>query len=204
MFLYLTRHGETQWNRLGKTQGSRDICLNDLGRTQGKMLGQRLKRSNTIDSIYCSDLSRARETAETIGDMLNIIPNCNALLREVSFGDWEGLTIAEIEELYPGALDRWRNDPSFSPKYGESLLDVHDRIRSFIRMLEINHPDSDENILVVSHATTTKMLILSLMGIPLNLITGFKINQASLSLLKVNGSNNSIIYLNDTHHLDAV
>lgn len=202
MLLYLTRHGETIWNRLGKTQGSQDTSLTDLGRIQAKKLGQQLKKNNNINAIYCSDLLRARETAEIIGKEISIEPTSSPLLREVAFGNWEGLSIPEIEEQYPGQLARWRNELTFAPEGGESLLAVQDRIVSFIKMIKEKHQNSDDNILIVSHAATTKVIILSLIGIPLSLLTHFKISQASLSLLNVQQDGSSIIYLNDTCHLE--
>ncbi len=202
MLLYLTRHGETIWNRLGKTQGIQDTSLTDLGRIQAKKLGQQLKKNNNINAIYCSDLLRARETAEIIGKEISIEPTSSPLLREVAFGNWEGLSIPEIEEQYPGQLARWRNELTFAPEGGESLLAVQDRIVSFIKMIKEKHHDSDDNILIVSHAATTKVIILSLIGIPLSLLTHFKISQASLSLLNVQQDGSSIIYLNDTCHLE--
>lgn len=202
MLLYLTRHGETIWNRLGKTQGIQDTSLTDLGRIQAKKLGEQLKKNNNINAIYCSDLLRARETAEIIGKEISIEPTSSPLLREVAFGNWEGLSIPEIEEQYPGQLARWRNELTFAPEGGESLLAVQDRIVSFIKMIKEKHQNSDDNILIVSHAATTKVIILSLIGIPLSLLTHFKISQASLSLLNVQQDGSSIIYLNDTCHLE--
>lgn len=202
MLLYLTRHGETIWNRLGKTQGIQDTNLTDLGRMQAKKLGEQLKKNNNINAIYCSDLLRARETAEIIGKEISIEPTSSPLLREVAFGNWEGLSIPEIEEQYPGQLARWRNELTFAPEGGESLLAVQDRIVSFIKMIKEKHQNSDDNILIVSHAATTKVIILSLIGIPLSLLTHFKISQASLSLLNVQQDGSSIIYLNDTCHLE--
>jgi len=202
VLIYLTRHGETIWNRLGKTQGIQDTSLTDIGRTQAKKLGEQLKKNNNINAIYCSDLLRARETAEIIGEEISLKPISSSLLREVSFGSWEGLSIQEIEERYPGQLARWRNELTFAPEGGESLLAVRDRIVSFIDMIKEEHQKNGDNILIVSHAATTKIIILSLIGIPLNLLTHFKISQASLSLLNVQQDRNSIIYLNDTCHLE--
>ena len=202
LLLYLTRHGETIWNRLGKTQGVKDIDLTDEGRIQAKKLGMLLRQNNNIETIYCSDLSRARETAEIIGKEISQKPIVSPLLREISFGCWEGLSTQEIEKQFPGQLVRWRNELTFAPEGGESLLSVNDRIASFINMIKEKHERNGDNILIVSHAATTKIMILSLIGIPLSLLTHFKISQASLSLLKVEQERNSIIYLNDTCHLE--
>ncbi|MFY9177678.1 MAG: histidine phosphatase family protein [Caldicoprobacterales bacterium] len=202
MLLYLTRHGETQWNRLGKTQGIKDTNLTDFGRSQALKLGKYLKKNKNINNIYCSDLLRAKETAEIIGNKISIKPISSPLLREVSFGCWEGLSIHEIEKKFPGQLAKWRNELTFAPEGGESLLSVHDRIVSFLNMIKVKHQNNNDNILIVSHAATTKIIILCLTGIPLNLLTHFKISQASLSLLNIQKDRNSIVYLNDTCHLE--
>ena len=81
MRLFLTRHGETEWNRLGKTQGMQNTCLSDLGRVQAKKLGEYLEKKEQITAIYCSDLLRARETAEIIGNQLQLNPISDPLLR---------------------------------------------------------------------------------------------------------------------------
>lgn len=203
MLLFLTRHGETKWNRLGKTQGIQDTSLTDLGRQQAEKLAQRLKASKaSIDTIYCSNLYRAKETAEIIGERLKINPIPNQLLNEVSFGNWEGLTLREIEKQYPGQLARWRNELTFSPKEGESLISVNNRVGFFIEELKDKCQKDNDNVLIVSHAAITKVLILRMIGIPLNLLAKFKISQAGLSLLRVEDDNNSILFLNETHHLE--
>lgn len=202
MLLFLARHGETKWNRLGKTQGTQDICLSNLGRAQAEKLGEYLKVKERITAIYCSDLSRARETAEIIGNQLLLDPISDSLLREISFGSWEGLSTAEIEDKYPGQLMRWRNELSYCPKGGENLLSVCTRVGAFVDMLRESHPGNNERILVISHSVTVKVLILSLLDIPLNLITRFKVNQTGLSLINMEGTDNAALYLNNTHHLE--
>ena len=203
MRLFLTRHGETEWNRLGKTQGMQNTCLSDLGRVQAKKLGEYLEKKEQITAIYCSDLLRARETAEIIGNQLQLNPISDPLLREVSFGSWEGLSTPEIEGKYPGQLARWRNELSYSPKGGENLLSVCNRVNSFIEKLKNNYPGNGNNILVISHSATVKVLIFSLIGIPLNLITRFKIDQTGLSLISMDEGNNTILYLNNLNHLKS-
>lgn len=201
MLLYMARHGETQWNRLKKTQGAQDTPLTDLGRYQASQLARRLK-DNSITTIYTSDLGRARETAQIIGDRLNLVPIATSSLREVCFGIWEGLSIEEIEEEYPGELARWRTDLSFAPKEGESLFSVNNRIQNFIESLKIASLNPDNNILIISHAATIKILILELLEIPINLLTKIKISQTGLSLLKMEENNNAMMYMNDTCHID--
>lgn len=201
MNLYLARHGETSWNKKGLTQGIQDVELNAKGRSQATKLGKRLSRWDSIDAIYCSDLMRARVTAEIIGEKLDIKPRALPLLREVNFGVWEGLSIDEIELLYPGELQRWRSEPEFAPKYGESLTDVWARNRSFITKLKEGRVGEDENILVISHGATIKVLILGALGLPLSSLLSLKTTQTGLSLLRLTEKEHTLVFLNDICHL---
>src|SRR3954452_24611267 len=89
--LLLVRHGETDWNAEGRLQGHTDRPLNEYGRRQAKELAARLAGGH-VDAIYASDLSRARETAEIVGERLGLTVVIDPDLRETNWGTWEGLT----------------------------------------------------------------------------------------------------------------
>ena len=89
--LLIVRHGETDWNAEGKLQGHTDRPLNDYGRRQARALADRLA-DEPIDALYASDLSRARETAEILGEKLGLDVAVDPDLREKNWGNWEGLT----------------------------------------------------------------------------------------------------------------
>jgi len=111
MRLYLARHGETDWNAAQRFQGWSDIPLNEVGRKQAAALADRLS-VQYFDVVYCSDLQRAIETAKMIVKLSDCKPNLHSdpRLREVHFGDWEGLTYDAIKEKYPEVLTAWEND----------------------------------------------------------------------------------------------
>lgn len=202
MNIFFARHGETQWNRLGKTQGTQDTDLSTLGYRQAEKLADYLHNRYKIDKLYCSKLKRAKKTAEIIGKKMGISPTCDSLLNEISFGLWEGLSIDEIEAKYPGQLAKWRSDLSFSPRGGESLSSIEKNANSFTNSLIEKHRERDKNILVISHSVTIKVLILSITGIPLSFINNIKIGQTGLSLIKVKDTRGIIMYLNNLQHLD--
>lgn len=103
--LYIVRHGETDWNKMGKYQGITDIPLNENGLNQAKACGNALK-DVTFDRILSSDLSRALVTAETIrGDRTTSI-TVDKRLRELNFGDWEAMLFSDIEARWPALLMR--------------------------------------------------------------------------------------------------
>lgn len=105
--VYLTRHGETDWNVAGRWQGHTDVPLNDNGRAQARAVAEAL-RGEGLPAIVSSDLSRAEETARIIGTSLGIeLAYVDADLRERMFGIFEGLTLEECERIHPEAWRGW-------------------------------------------------------------------------------------------------
>ena len=125
--LYIVRHGETDWNKMGKYQGITDIPLNENGLNQAKACGNALK-DVTFDRILSSDLSRALVTAETIrGDRTTSI-TVDKRLRELNFGDWEAMLFSDIEARWPGLIDEMYLRPHLvKVPNGESFKDLQDR-----------------------------------------------------------------------------
>jgi 2,3-bisphosphoglycerate-dependent phosphoglycerate mutase len=134
----LARHGETDWNREFRIQGSSDVELNDLGREQARALADELADVE-LDAIYASDLSRARATAEAVAATKDLPVKLDPRLRERAFGSWEGLTREDIEE-------RFR--PDDRPD-GETNEEVRARVLAAIEEIAARHPR--EQVLVVSH-----------------------------------------------------
>jgi broad specificity phosphatase PhoE len=105
--LLLVRHGETEWNRLGRYQGQSDVELNRAGLEQARCLGRRLA-SEAIDAVYCSDLQRAIQTAQPITSDRNMTVTYCKELRELYFGEFEGKCFEDIEDLYLPLEKAWR------------------------------------------------------------------------------------------------
>ncbi len=198
--IYITRHGETDWNRLGKTQGSQDTFLSDVGNLQARHIARRLEGEG-ITRIYASDLSRAYETAKIIGTSIGVMPVREPALREIHFGCWEGLTIQEIEATYPGQLDAWHHQQDFCPTQGESILALGERLSSFILKLDRENAETSGNVLLVSHGITNRVLILSLMGMPFEYLWSFRQDNTGISIIKDESGKRTIVCLNDTCHL---
>ena len=117
--LYLVRHGETEWNAVGRLQGSSDIPLNDNGRAQALALAANLAQHG-VERVFTSDLSRARETGAIIAAHLRLAePAVECDLRERRFGVFEGLTRAEIAARYPVEWRAW-HDKTVMPQGGEA------------------------------------------------------------------------------------
>ncbi len=199
--LILVRHGETDWNRHARLQGSTDLPLSQTGRAQGLAVSKRLSREK-IDVLVSSPLLRAAETARMISDArpAGPSPRFEPVLAEIHLGAWEGLTLEELRQRFPRELDRWRTDPRAVPPGGEPRRSTAARIRSFIGRLAGN---SAETVVIVGHLLVFQALICALMGISPRSRWPFHLYAASLSELRTEGSTTSIIQLNNLSHLDA-
>src|SRR5579885_891994 len=103
MRLYLVRHGQTAWNAQEKAQGHTDVPLDETGKIQAQRLAELLEGSR-IDLILTSDLQRSKETAQVIADRFGAPLEATELLRERSFGEWEGLPYTEVGRRFGTAV----------------------------------------------------------------------------------------------------
>ncbi|MEA1961437.1 MAG: alpha-ribazole phosphatase [Bacillota bacterium] len=164
MRIILIRHGQTEWNALMKYQGQTDIDLNKVGREQAQRLARYFAEQGTeIEALYCSDLSRCRETAEIIGKEVGLKPILDTSFREINFGCWEGLTHTEVIRQYNREYDDWvHRTLQFQIAGGESVQDVLERCLPGIHHIAGNHQGT---IIVVTHGGLIKIL-LNHLGLP--------------------------------------
>ena len=197
--LLLVRHGETDWNVVGRHQGQSDIPLNKNGQQQANRVAERLKYES-LDLIYASDLIRAWETAEMIANRHAIELIREPLFREMCFGDWEGLTYDEIfkqQKMTPHAWNQFMLETG--PPGGESITLFANRIRSGIDNILHIHPD--KTVLIVAHGGTLMMLACLLLDHPIKKYWQFRMLPASVSEISVYEEDAILNLLNDTSHL---
>lgn len=160
--LYLVRHGATQLTAEDRFSGSENVFLSDEGRAQVEHLAGRLQVEN-ICAVYSSPLDRTMDTARIIAGPHHLTPIPADGLREISHGHWEGLTRKEVETRFSDEYAAWEADPfTFAPQGGESGIVVLARALPVIREIVVKH--KDENVLVVSHKATLRLVISSLLG----------------------------------------
>lgn len=145
--LLLARHGESDWNREVRWQGHADRPLTERGREQALALAERLDRV-PLDSVYSSDLRRARDTARAVASRQGLGVCVVPELREVDVGAWSGLTRAEAAERFPDGHQRWQTGTAGWDD-GESYERMSDRVLAALRGIAGSHPGG--RILVVSH-----------------------------------------------------
>jgi len=151
--ILLARHGETDWNRVGRWQGHADPPLNDAGRGQAAELAERLA-GDGIAAIYSSDLRRASQTAHVVADRLGLAVVEEAGLREIDVGSWSGLTRAEVEQRFPEGYARWlRGDIGHD---GETREELSERVVGAVERIAAAHPG--DTILAVTHGGAIRAL----------------------------------------------
>jgi broad specificity phosphatase PhoE len=160
--LLLVRHGATTLSSEDRFAGSTDVPLSDEGRHQAAGLAARLRHA-PVAAVYCSTLRRTIETASIIAEPHGLEPIQRHGLREIDHGHWEGLTRQDVERRFGDEYARWEADPfTVAPDGGECGVDVMARALPVVRAIVESH--QGEQILVVSHKATIRLVISSLLG----------------------------------------
>lgn len=198
--LFLVRHGETLWNHALRYQGHTDISLSESGIEQARALARRLK-SIQFAGFYSSDLRRAYDTAcilaEPHGAEVQRMPE----LREINFGDWEGLTREEIIRLYPEISRQWWSQPLETRlPGGETLEEVADRSVRGLQTIAARHPD--DQVLVAAHGGAIRASVARLMRMDLNQYWRLRQDNAALTIIELFEPDRAqLLLFNDTCHL---
>ena len=199
--LVLLRHGETALTAHKRFSGIRqDVALSERGHHQAAEAAAALARRRTIDAIVSSPLTRSRETADRVAAALGLPVETDDDLRECDFGEWEGLTFAEVQRQWPDDLTAWLASIEIAPPKGESIAEVATRVRRGRDRLIRHHPA--ETVLVVSHVTPIKQLVCLALGVEPSVVFRMELAPASISEAQWFADGNASLRLfNDTGHL---
>ena len=203
MRLILIRHGETEWNATLRYQGHAAIPLNDAGRLQACKAGERLARYGA-SALYTSDIVRAAETAELIGEQCGLAPRPMPDLREIDVGQWEGLTPEELYRRFPEHMREFDRDPARTVRLGgESYAQLQARALAALKAIEAAHRP-DETVLAVSHGGTIRALLCHVIGLDLAYFGRMWLDNGSLTELRSSSHGWRLVRLNDAAHLEGM
>lgn len=194
--IYVTRHGQTEWNLEKRLQGHGDSPLTEFGINRAKELSNRVKELD-IDIIYASPIERAYKTAYIIKGDKDIEVKIHDGLKEMNFGDYEGRITEEVMKENPD----WdikaimRGNLEMSAPNGETLAEVRERVNS--AMKEIIEENEGKTILVVAHGITLKAIMTFFNDQEAN---GEVMGQATLTKVIADGENFNIEFKNDGSH----
>jgi broad specificity phosphatase PhoE len=133
--LVLWRHGETDYNATGRLQGHLDSTLTTLGRDQAQRAAPVIAEFEP-EVVLSSDLARARMTAAALTEITEMPVRLDKRLRETHLGEWQGLSGAEVEHGWPGAMEIWQATPTWAPPGGESRVEVAERAFEVVEELD--------------------------------------------------------------------
>lgn len=201
--LYFLRHGQTEWNLVGKYQGTKDVALSEEGILQAKAAACWFD-DIPIDAIYTSPLQRAYVTAEILGKRKGISPiSCN-YFAEICFGDWEGMTYEEIEAKWPGSIAMLYDRPDlWEIPHAERFFEVQTRVmKGIYEILASDSADIEKNIVIVSHGAAIRMMLCGLLELPIRY--SWRLSQGNTGISCVHhysAGENWLYLLNSMEHL---
>ncbi|MFE3111420.1 bifunctional RNase H/acid phosphatase [Kitasatospora indigofera] len=199
----LLRHGETALTPEKRFSGSggSDPELSEKGRWQAGRAAEAMAARGTIQAVVSSPMRRTRQTAETVAARLGLDVRIEEGLRELDFGDWEGLTFAEVQERHPADLDAWLASAKAKPTGGsESFTTLAHRVG--VARDKILARYAGRTVLVVSHVSPIKTLVRLALGAPPDALYRMELSAAALSAVQYyTDGNASVRLLNDTGHL---
>ena len=200
MKFFLVRHGETEWNKLGKFQGQVDIPLNERGRAQARDTALEA-RAGEATAVCTSPLSRTFQFAEEISLQVGLQVNADHRLKELDLGKLDGITGQEMRSQWGSMYQAWRENPGDVPMPGgESLTQVQRRAWEAIQEMEESHGDSDV-LVVVSHNFTIKTIVAQLLAVPWSHFHSMSLSLSSVTVMESGPRGRRLLTYNSTGHL---
>jgi len=180
---WLIRHGEPAEEARGRCYGSLDIALSETGRAQMAQVVEYLK-GEPIAAIYSSPLSRALESARILGAAASSPVEVRADLREIDFGEFEGLAYAEIAARYPDLYRRWMEAPTeIRFPDGQSFSEMRERVlRAFEK---IRRDREGQTVAIVSHGGVNRILIAWALETPDHCLFRLAQDYAAINMLEL-------------------
>lgn len=205
MNLYIMRHGETDWNRQGRLQGSEDIPLNEYGVALAQKTREGLEKEQIhFDRVFTSPYKRARKTAEIMigGDDIPLI--ADPRIREMSFGKYEGIKVWElgVNPAYR-EFSKCFDDPEhyISTDGVESYPELFARVDSFLTEVILPLEGACENVLVVCHGAVVRAFISIIKHMPLSEYwSGIHQQNCSVNMARVKDGRISMVEMNRLYY----
>lgn len=201
MRLLLIRHGETEWNRLGKLQGQTNTPLGLIGISQAKKLSHFLKE-RPIEAVYSSDLFRASDTADPIAQALGKSLEVDTRMRPRHIGIFQGETWLDIERKYPDVVEKYTSgDPSYAVPNGETFANFDHRTNTFFQELTEQY-EEDQSVVVVTHGAVLGKMFRQVLQIPLNAPRRFRSRNTAVNEFVFNDDHWFLEVFGDVRHLE--
>ena len=167
MNLYMVRHGQTASSRENRFTGSSDPPLTAVGEAMAQAFAHAYA-SMTWEAIYTSPLLRARQTADPLSRLAGVPTTLEDGLKEIGYGEWEGLRQEEVKQRWPEAFEYWADDvASRGTPGGETAFHVAARAMRVVEAIRSRHQQG--NVMIVSHKATLRVITCALLGLDVRL-----------------------------------
>jgi phosphoserine phosphatase len=181
--ILLIRHGETDWNVIGRYQGQADPPLNEKGVAQAEKLAEKLVRYPP-DRLVSSPLKRAAQTASILAKSLTLPVDFDPRLMEIHQGDWQTRFRSEIEAAYPDLFEQWETDPWLvTPPGGEHLSQVKTRVLSAVDEIVARYPG--ELVGLVTHRIPIALIKVAYQDLDPNIVRTLHLPNASFEEIDI-------------------
>jgi len=182
MRLYMVRHGQIVGHDRLVVCGHTDVLTTEVGRMQIEHLAERLRLAD-IRAIYASDLQRSLKAAQLIARYHDVPLHSMPELREMYFGEWEGLTLAEIRARFPRELEERKEEPvDFRPPgNGESIRHLAGRVMACFQT--IMESQKGDDILFVGHGAVNRVILCNALGLDLSRMFHLKQDYGCLNII---------------------
>jgi broad specificity phosphatase PhoE len=204
--IILTRHGQTEWNRVERFRGQIDVPLNELGHRQAQAIAQALA-VEAISAIYASPLQRAQDTARPLAERLGLPIQTLSGLLDINYGRWATLSLEEAAQRDPAMYALWRTQPHLAqPPEGETLNIVRARVVAALERVVAAHPA--QTVALVGHQVVNKIMACAVLGLDNSHFWRIQQSNACINRFDAQPTPSGIYYdialLNDTCHLAAL
>ncbi|MEE8163315.1 MAG: histidine phosphatase family protein [Anaerolineae bacterium] len=201
--IILVRHGQTEWNIESgageRFRGRVDLPLDDTGLAQAHALAERLA-NRLIVAVYSSPLKRAVETARPIAQQLSLPVQPLPAVIDINYGDWQGLSSAEVAKVYPDLYRRWLEKPHLVKfPSGESLRQV--RLRGMATLKEVTARHEGRVVLLVAHQVVNKVLVCAMLGLDNCHFWRIRQDNGCINVFEHQDGIFAAVLVNDTCHL---
>lgn len=197
----IVRHGETEWNALGREMGQLDSPLTPLGVAQAQSVGPCLSARHPC-ALYSSDLGRAAHTARIIGEAVGLEPRLDVRLRERHMGIFQGRTPQESAAAYPAERTAYQADDNYAIPGGESGAQRAERAFICLEELAIRHPG--ETLVIVSHGGLLMGILERTLGLPPGSGRRFRKRNAAINVFSRGPSGWMLESWGDVSHLEGI
>jgi probable phosphoglycerate mutase len=183
MVLTVVRHGVTAAtsDRRFSGRGGEDHPLSDTGFEQARRAAREVLARGGADVLVSSPLLRTRQTAEVVAEVTGLVPVVVDGLQECGFGDWDGLTFADVMQRWPDLLERWLGDPDVAPPGGESSHQLYERVGAALAQLRETYAGA--RVIAVGHVGTVRALTARALQTPLLSMNRMELQPASITTL---------------------